>query len=356
MADLPPSYAPAQEVCIKCSQNLLFPPPAADSSSKSDITNPIKQRCCGLWVCSSCIDNNPRLANYCPYCPDSGLLPPTYAPAIGTPSSRLEPPPDDPSANPPSYGSPDLESQDPPQNLNQVLQERSALPSYGSPDTSPQHSPPALNPPLETSATPPSYGDSGSQHPSPIEPSSSTPPSYGASSTRQQHNPIEAVASNSTPPSYGASSSQQPQSSSSFTPPEYVEKPKDDTLHFVKPTDTLPGLAAAYGVSPDLLRVRNGISEDAHLAARQAIAIPEGGDSQSPAPLEGQEIESTRRRFQSMTNCDDTEMAEAYILSHDGVLEKAIEAWTEDERWVREQEERERKGKGIVSGRGIMLP
>jgi hypothetical protein len=133
----------------------------------------------------------------------------------------------------------------------------------------------------------------------------------------------------------------------------------DDVLHFVKPTDTLAGLSLLYNVPAPLLRSYNRLFVDAHLLARQAIAIPAthySGPSHSARPEEDDEKKSLVKRFQLRTKCVDVKMAEVYLEAADGGLEEAVETYRGDEGWVKEQEERERRGKGVVSGRGMRFP
>jgi hypothetical protein len=163
------------------------------------------------------------------------------------------------------------------------------------------------------------------------------------------------------PPSYAAEAS-----SSAALPPEYTTSETkgkleavDDVIHFIRATDTLPGLALLYNVPPIVLRSHNRLWSDHLLVARSAIAIPAShyqGESHSPAAEEGNDKKCLLKRFQITTKCVDVKMAEAYLDAAGGRLEEAVDAWRGDEGWVREQEERERRGKGIVSGRGMMWP
>jgi hypothetical protein len=128
-------------------------------------------------------------------------------------------------------------------------------------------------------------------------------------------------------------------------------------IHFVRATDTLPGLALLYNVPLGVLRSHNRLWSDHLLVARSAISIPAShyrGGSHSPAAEEGDDKKCLLKRFQITTKCVDVKMAEAYLDAAGGRLEEAVETWRADEGWVREQEGRERRGKGIVSGRGMM--
>jgi len=133
---------------------------------------------------------------------------------------------------------------------------------------------------------------------------------------------------------------------------------QEDVVHFVRPTDTVAGLSLHYGVPLPVLRSHNRLFTDSLLSARQAISIPAGyfpGASASPAAEEGSDGKALVKRFQVRTKCVDVKMAEAYLDSASGGFEGAVTQYLEDEGWVREQEERERRGKGIISGRGMMM-
>lgn len=121
----------------------------------------------------------------------------------------------------------------------------------------------------------------------------------------------------------------------------------------------MASLSLHYNVPLPVLRAHNRLFSDPLLSARQAITIPAGyygGASVSPAAEEGSDRKALVKRFQLRTKCVDAKMAEAYIdaAEGEGGFEEAVKQFCEDEGWVHEQEERERRGKGIVSGRGMI--
>nr|POE86553.1 hypothetical protein CFP56_46737 [Quercus suber] len=136
-----------------------------------------------------------------------------------------------------------------------------------------------------------------------------------------------------------------------------------DVLHFVAPDDKMSSLALAYGVPTDALRKANSIYSDHLLQARRTLLIPgeyyKGGVSLSPRPLEGEEEEAKKHKVRRwMVTCKVTEydVALLYLQQSNWVLDDAITAYQEDERWELahplEAKERLKKGKA-AKGAGM---
>jgi len=132
--------------------------------------------------------------------------------------------------------------------------------------------------------------------------------------------------------------------------------PAEDVLHFVKPNDSIQGLALAYGVPIHVLRKTNNIFSDHLIQGRKTLLIPgeyyKGGVSLSPQPLEGEEEEVKKnktRRWMMACKVAEYDVALLYMKQSDWNLDAAIEAYREDERWEKEHpleaKERAKKGK-----------
>jgi LysM repeat protein len=72
-------------------------------------------------------------------------------------------------------------------------------------------------------------------------------------------------------------------SPSSGTATTAAPTPAGGTSHVVQPGETLTGVAAANGVSPDTLAADNGLAPDAMLVSGQQITIPTAGTTSAPA-------------------------------------------------------------------------
>lgn len=125
-------------------------------------------------------------------------------------------------------------------------------------------------------------------------------------------------------------------------------------MHYLAATDTLAGLSLHYNVAPAELRAHNRLFADTDLAGRPFLRIPRGtyaGAGLRPAPDAGAARKAAVKRFQLATKCVDAEMARVYVAAADGRVDEAAAAWRRDEAWVREQEQREQRGRDAV-GRG----
>ena len=147
-------------------------------------------------------------------------------------------------------------------------------------------------------------------------------------------------------------------SSSASLPPPYSptsEKPRQDTIHYLHSSDTIPSLSLRYTTPAHILRAHNNLAIDSLLLAREFIVIPvshyPSGISASPHPLESEEEQRRRsqiRRFMTRTKCVEWHVA-AVLLEEDGWdVDGAVARWMEGEEWVKRQDERRmaKKSKG----------
>ncbi|GAA5974221.1 hypothetical protein JCM11641_003335 [Rhodosporidiobolus odoratus] len=181
-------------------------------------------------------------------------------------------------------------------------------------------------------------------------------------------------------------------------PPAYAEDgalrhtdAKNPMLHYLRPEETLAGLALRYGVEGHVLCTTNKLpistlSTTPHLLhTLPFLLLPPGSRaSTSTAPLLPEPLERKRlvvRRFQMQTKCSDWAMAQAYVdqvfrareeetrltgtgedrasvgegaegqVREGGELEEAVEAYLKDERWEKEQQTL-----GKPNGKGVFRP
>ncbi|KAF2683659.1 hypothetical protein K458DRAFT_304555 [Lentithecium fluviatile CBS 122367] len=89
------------EACCTCASLLTSIPPTYDKTTEKPTQYERHLECCGRAICARCITDNPRFANYCPFCQVSivpsplpqGLRdPPSYSPPTGAQAGD-EPPP-----------------------------------------------------------------------------------------------------------------------------------------------------------------------------------------------------------------------------------------------------------------------
>ncbi|KDE07527.1 hypothetical protein MVLG_02198 [Microbotryum lychnidis-dioicae p1A1 Lamole] len=154
------------------------------------------------------------------------------------------------------------------------------------------------------------------------------------------------------------------------------------TLHYVKPNDTLLGLALHYKVDPPTLAKMNKLpistlSTTPHFLHTLPFLFlpPSVSTSSSSKPILPAAEERRRliiRRFQMHTRCSDWALAKAYVdqvyqararalemidpdrrvggdieeTVRGGELEEALKAWKKDEEWEKSQVEASKKGKG----------
>ncbi|SCZ99398.1 BZ3500_MvSof-1268-A1-R1_Chr3-1g05992 [Microbotryum saponariae] len=154
------------------------------------------------------------------------------------------------------------------------------------------------------------------------------------------------------------------------------------TLHYLKPNDTLLGLALHYKVDPPTLAKMNKLPISTLSTTPQLLHTlpflflpPSVTSSSSSKPILPAAEERRRliiRRFQMHTRCSDWALAKAYVdqvyqararelemidpdrrpggdmeeTVRGGELEQALEAWKKDEEWERSQVEASKKGKG----------
>lgn len=80
----------SSEACCTCATLLSSIPPTYDEKTEKPSQYERRLDCCGRAICARCLTDNPRFANYCPFCqistgpsplPAQGLRdPPTYSP------------------------------------------------------------------------------------------------------------------------------------------------------------------------------------------------------------------------------------------------------------------------------------
>ncbi|SCV71114.1 BQ2448_2702 [Microbotryum intermedium] len=167
-----------------------------------------------------------------------------------------------------------------------------------------------------------------------------------------------------------------------------AQQPREQcSMHYLKPDDTLLGLALHYKVDPPSLAKMNKLpistlSTTPHLLHTLPFLLlpPSVTSSSSSAPILPPAEERRRliiRRFQMHTRCSDWALAKVYVdqvyqrraqeleminsnrrargeieledddtLIRGGELEQAIKAWKKDEAWEKSQLEAAAKGKG----------
>ena len=153
------------------------------------------------------------------------------------------------------------------------------------------------------------------------------------------------------------------------SPPNYadVEKeqktaPKEDIVHHLHhPRDTIQSLSLSYNIPASVLRSYNNLSSDNLLLARHTILIPAShyqGSSLSTEPqVDADEDERRKKTRRFMVTCKVSEydVAVLYLQQADWDMDKATEAWMEDERWEREHPIKPQLGKdGLPKGKGKM--
>jgi LysM repeat protein len=89
------------EACCTCASLLSSIPPTYDEKTEKPTQYERRLECCSRAICARCITDNPRFANYCPFCQVSivpsplpqGLRdPPEYSPPTGTRVDEQPPP------------------------------------------------------------------------------------------------------------------------------------------------------------------------------------------------------------------------------------------------------------------------
>jgi len=117
-------------------------------------------------------------------------------------------------------------------------------------------------------------------------------------------------------------------------------------------------LALAYRIPIDALRRANNVFSDHLVQGRKTVIIPgeyyKGGVSLSPQPLEGEEEEIKRnktRRWMVACKVAEYDVALLYLQQAHWVLDDAISAYRDDERWEKEHplevKQRNAKGKAV---------
>lgn len=152
-------------------------------------------------------------------------------------------------------------------------------------------------------------------------------------------------------------------------PPSYadVEKEeqnkakKEDVIHHLHhPRDTIQSLSLSYNIPPRVIRQYNNISSDNLLLARHTILIPashySGPSLSTTPPIDVEEDERRKKIRRFMVSCKVAEydVAVLYLQQAEWDMDKAAEAWMEDERWeiehpMKPDEKVRVKGKGSMS-------
>ncbi|KAF1811762.1 hypothetical protein P152DRAFT_398815 [Eremomyces bilateralis CBS 781.70] len=96
-----------EESCCTCAAFLSSIPPTYDEKTEKPAQHERRLGCCGRVICSRCITDNPRFAQYCPYCQTSTAAP--------SPSLDLS---DPPAYSPPSLTATDIDDELPPPYIN----------------------------------------------------------------------------------------------------------------------------------------------------------------------------------------------------------------------------------------------
>lgn len=120
------------------------------------------------------------------------------------------------------------------------------------------------------------------------------PPAYSSLDDRI---PAPAEKEDENPPAYSAYREVQLPSEKALD----QDKPAQDVLHFIAPTESLQSLALAYNVPLNALRRTNNIFADHLIQGRKTLLIPgeyyKGGVSLSPRPVEGEEEELKKSKI-----------------------------------------------------------
>ena len=124
---------------------------------------------------------------------------------------------------------------------------------------------------------------------------------------------------------------------------EQIEAQKQDVVHHLHhPRDTIQSLSLSYNIPPQVLRQYNNLSSDSLLLARHTILIPAShyqGPSLSTEPqIDAEEDERRKkiRRFMVTCKVPEYDVAVLYLQQAEWDMDKATEAWMEDERWEKE--------------------
>ncbi|KAL9056630.1 MAG: hypothetical protein Q9162_002801 [Coniocarpon cinnabarinum] len=126
----------------------------------------------------------------------------------------------------------------------------------------------------------------------------------------------------------------------------------EDTIHYLRPSDTMTSISLAYRVPLQVLRSHNNLYSDHLLSARHEIFIPAShyqGPSLSAEPVESEEERQQKarlRRFMIRTKCADYGIAEVYLRNAKDDVDTAVERWEDDERWERENPMRKTEPSG----------
>lgn len=125
------------------------------------------------------------------------------------------------------------------------------------------------------------------------------------------------------------------QSRSEVGNPQGLTKADKPTVieHIVMPQDTLAGLSLRYRVPVAAIRKLNMFSGD-RIHFKKSLLIPIDPGVTFVAQLNTEEVKL--QRFRNATG-EATEEARLYLSDHDWDVDKAIEAWKNDEQWVADE-------------------
>ena len=127
----------------------------------------------------------------------------------------------------------------------------------------------------------------------------------------------------------------------------------EDTVHYLRHSDTLASISLAYNVPLQILRTHNNLYSDHLISARHEISIPAShyrGPSLSAEPVESEEERQRKarlRRFMMRTKCSDYGMAEVYLKDAKEDVDQAVRRWEDDERWERENPMKKARASGV---------
>ncbi|MCJ1335768.1 hypothetical protein MMC09_001042 [Bachmanniomyces sp. S44760] len=185
--------------------------------------------------------------------------------------------------------------------------------------------------------------------PSALPPGLRDPPAYSPPpSPRPAHATLAIPPSADPPPSYT------PNATPSESQPPHSSGQEQDTIHHLHPNDSVTSLSLAYSVPIPILRRTNNLWSDHLLHARKTLSVPAThytGPSLSAKPILGEEEEERRNKVRKwMVACKEPgyNVAVLYLEQNGYLLDKAVKAFREDERWEREHP---LEGKGKEKGK-----
>ncbi|KAK9767941.1 hypothetical protein K7432_001804 [Basidiobolus ranarum] len=109
----------------------------------------------------------------------------------------------------------------------------------------------------------------------------------------------------------------------------------DNVVHYVKPKDTLFGIALKYGVEiTDLKKVNRMF--DNNVIARRYLLIPGYFGPTESEPTPDEELKAAVKRFQLLSKCVDPNEAKYYMATNNYIMENALQAYQIDLQWEKD--------------------